>query len=217
MPDFPTRSGTKCQAHPAVGYVLPVAGESSPRIQPGGRSEIGWVNTGIVKLTGFAVGGEPPNLFTTLARHRTLFRRWMGFGGKLLAGGELPRVEAELVILRVADKTNSAYEWIQHEQMAELTGLSKEEIARVKLGSEAPGWSPRQRLILSAVDDLVDDNRIGDELWDQLTLQFDETELIELCVLTGHYVMLAMTLNSLGVEPDPITDPPRRLRWMAKR
>jgi hypothetical protein len=27
--------------------------------------------------------------------------------------------------------------------------------------------------------------------------------MIELCFLVGHYEMLAMTLNSLGVEPDP--------------
>jgi hypothetical protein len=26
--------------------------------------------------------------------------------------------------------------------------------------------------------------------------------LIELCMLIGHYEMLAMTLNSLGVEPE---------------
>ena len=30
-----------------------------------------------------------------------------------------------------------------------------------------------------------------------------DTELIELCFLVGHYEMLAMTLNSLGVQPEP--------------
>ncbi len=32
----------------------------------------------------------------------------------------------------------------------------------------------------------------------------DDLELIELCMLVGHYEMLAMTLNSLAVEPDLI-------------
>jgi hypothetical protein len=43
-----------------------------------------------------------------------------------------------------------------------------------------------------------------------------ETELIELCMLAGHYEMLAMTLNSLGVQPDP---PPGRnlLAWVRRR
>ncbi len=46
------------------------------------------------------------------------------------------------------------------------------------------------------------DGRIGDELWARLSAQLDEVRLIELCMLIGHYEMLAMTLNSLGVEPE---------------
>jgi len=200
-----------------VGYGPYVPAGGSPRIRPGTRREIGWINTGIVRVAGFMVGGEPPRVFTTMARHRVLFRRWIGFAGKLMPGGKLPRVEAELVILRVAHRTGSEYEWAQHEQLAELAGLTKEEIARVKRGSEAPGWSERQALILAAVDELLGDNRIGDELWARLVPRFDEVELIELCILTGHYAMLAMALNSLAVVPDPIVDPPRRLRWLSKR
>ena len=33
-------------------------------------------------------------------------------------------------------------------------------------------------------------------------LRPDERQLIELCLLAGHYTMLAGTLNSLGVRPD---------------
>jgi AhpD family alkylhydroperoxidase len=189
----------------------------SPRIRPGSRREIGWVNAGIVRIAGFVVGGEPPNVFTTLARHRVLFRRWMGFAAKLMPGGKLPRVDAELAILRVAHKTGSEYEWVQHEQMGRAAGLSEEEIARVKDGAEAAGWSPRQALILAAVDELCDRNRIGDELWARLAREFGEVDLIELCILTGHYQMLAMTLNSLAVEPDPIPEPPALLRWLSSR
>jgi alkylhydroperoxidase family enzyme len=175
------------------------------------------VNTGMVKIAGLLVGGDPPNVFTTMARHRVLFRRWMRFAGKLMPGGRLPRTDAELVILRVAHKTDSEYEWVQHQAMGKMAGLSEEEIARVKAGAEAPGWSPRQAMILAAVDQLCDTNRIDDELWERLAREFDEVDLIELCLLTGHYAMLAMTLNSLRVQPDPISDPSALLRWLTKR
>jgi alkylhydroperoxidase family enzyme len=36
-----------------------------------------------------------------------------------------------------------------------------------------------------------------------------ETELIELCLLVGHYEMLAMTINSLGIEPEAEPEPAR--------
>jgi len=182
-----------------------MAGE--PRIAPGGRREIGLVNAALVRVLGAAVGGEPPRVFTTLARHRGLFRRWLWFAGGLMPGGTLPRAEAELVILRVAHNTGCDYEWAQHERLAQRAGLSADEVARVRNGAAAPGWSPRQTLLLRAADELHADRRIGDELWAALAREHDERELIELCLLIGHYEMLAMTLRSLEVQPDPVPDP----------
>lgn len=181
--------------------------QGGPRIAPGTRREIGWVNAGIVKLLGIAVGGEPPHVFTTLARHRGLFRRWLLFAGALMPGGKLPRDESELVILRVAHNARSDYEWVQHERLGRRAGLTPDEISRVRVGASAPGWSERRALLLRAADALHAERRIGDELWADLRRHLDERELIELCMLVGHYEMLAMTLSSLGVEPDPMPDP----------
>lgn len=175
----------------------------SPRIAPGSRREIGLVNAAIVRVLGAAVGGEPPRVFTTLARHRGLFRRWLWFAGGLMPGGTLPREESELAILRVACNTGCEYEWVQHERLARRAGLSAEEVARVREGADAPGWSPRQALLLRAADELHAERRIGDELWAALAREYDERGLIELCLLVGHYEMLAMTLRSLEVQPDP--------------
>jgi AhpD family alkylhydroperoxidase len=167
------------------------------------------VNAAIVRVLGAAAGGgEPPRIFTTLARHRGLFRRWLLFAGALMPGGTLPRDEAELVILRVARNTGCDYERVQHERLAQRAGLSAEEVARVlHEGADAPGWSPRRALLLRAADALHADGRIGDELWSALAREYDERRLIELCLLIGHYEMLAMTLRSLDVEPDPVPDP----------
>jgi alkylhydroperoxidase family enzyme len=185
-----------------VGYGQRVADKGSPRIRPGTRREIGWVNAGIVRVLGLATGGRPPNIFTTLARHHGLFRRWLWFAGALMPGGKLPRIETELVILRVAHNAGSDYEWGHHERLGAKAGLSAAEIERVRSGPDAPGWSERQELLLRAADEMHAEGRIGDELWARLARQLDEVRLIELCMLIGHYEMLAMTLNSLGVEPE---------------
>jgi len=102
-----------------------------PRIGPGGRGEIGLVNAAIVRVLGLATGGRPPNVFTTLARHRGLFRRWLWFAGGLMPGGKLPRVDTELVILRVAHNTGCDYEWGHHERLGRRAGLSAEEVGLV--------------------------------------------------------------------------------------
>jgi alkylhydroperoxidase family enzyme len=193
---------------------------AEPRIGPGDRAQIGLVNTAITRVLGRATGGDPPNVFTTLARHRPLFRRWLRFAGTLMPGGVLPRADSELVILRVAHNCGSDYEWRHHERLGALAGLGAEEIARVREGPAASGWTPRKALLLRAADELHSPARtISDELWSALAAELVERELIELCMLIGHYEMLAMTLNSLRVQPEaPPTKPPGRvLRAVGRR
>ena len=181
-------------------------GKQEPRIRPGNRRQIGPVNAAIVWLLGRATGGRPPHIFTTLARHRGLFRRWLWFAGALMPGGKLPRRDSELVILRVAHNTDCAYEWGHHERLGQRAGLSAEEVERVRSGPEAAGWSPRQRLLLRAADEMHAEGEIGDELWASLAVELDERLMIELCMLIGHYEMLAMTLKSLRVQPEASSD-----------
>lgn len=174
-----------------------------PRIRPGTRTEIGLVNTVITRAIGLvAGGGHPPNVFTTLARHRRLFRRWLRFAGAMMPGGDLPRDETELLILRVAVLTDSPYEWDQHARIARTAGLSAADVERVREGGGAAGWTPRQALLLRAADALLASHTLPDELWAPLAAELTERQLIELCLLVGHYSMLAMTLNALGVVPD---------------
>jgi AhpD family alkylhydroperoxidase len=176
--------------------------ERGPRIAPGDRRQLGWINYGIARAAGIVTHGTPPHIFTTLGRHRGLFRRWLWFAGALMPGGKLPREETELVILRVAHNTGSDYEWSQHERIGKRAGLSEEEISRVRAGADAPGWSERRALLLRAADEMHERRQIGAELWAQLSRHLDEVLLIELCMLIGHYEMLAMTLNTLEVEPE---------------
>ena len=174
------------------------------RIPPGSRRQIGLVNAGLAGAIGWATGGRPPNIFLTLARHRRLFRRWLWFAAALMPRGRLPREETELVILRVAHNTGCDYEWGHHERLGRRAGLSADEIARVREGPAASGWSERRSQLLAAADELHASGEIGDELWKRLSAALSDVELIELCMLVGHYEMLAMTLKTLRVEPDPL-------------
>jgi AhpD family alkylhydroperoxidase len=161
-------------------------------------------------------------VFTTLARHRGLFRPWLRFAGALMPGGRLPRRDTELLILRVAHNCDCEYEWHHHERLGAEAGLSAEEIARVREGPEVPGWPGRSEALLLAADELHAERRISEPLWERLAAMLSEEQLIELCMLVGHYEMLAMTINSLAVEPDRLPGGPpgrtsRVLRRIAER
>jgi alkylhydroperoxidase family enzyme len=140
-------------------------------------------------------------VFTTLARHRRLFRRWLRFAGALMPGGRLPRADSELLILRVAVNCSSDYEWRHHERLGRAAGLSREQIAAIRSGGD--GLSDRQQLLLRVADELHADRDLSDTTFGELRALLSEAEVIEVCLLVGHYEMLAMTLNALRVQPDP--------------
>jgi len=176
---------------------------NAARVRPGTRAEIGNVNFLITRVLGAATGGNSPAVFTTLARHRGLFRRWLLFAGGLMPGGSLPRADTELVILRVAHNAGCEYEWRHHAQLGQAAGLTAEQVENVRQGSVAPGFTTHQLNLLRAADELHTTHTISDDLWRELSQQLSNTKLIELCLLIGHYEMLAMTLNALQIAPDP--------------
>lgn len=177
---------------------------SEPRIAPGRRAQVGWVNALILAVAARVTrSGRPPNVLATLARHPRLFRGWLHFAGVLMPRGSLPRADTELVILRVAHNCRCDYEWRHHVRIGRQAGLTEEEITRVADGPDAAGWSGRQALLLEAADELHHIRVIADALWSKLADQLDELELIELVMLIGHYEMLAMALATLGVQEDP--------------
>ncbi len=181
-----------------------------PRLTPGSRAEIGSVNALIAEISGAATGTGPLNLFTTLGRNRRLFRRWLRFAGTLMPGGTIPRIDTELVILRVAHLSDCEYEWRAHERIAAATGLSAERIAAAREGADASLWNAHERGLLRAVEELFARRRVSDPTWESLRPAYSDGQLIELLMLIGHYEMLAGVINSLGIQPDAAA-PPRGL------
>jgi 4-carboxymuconolactone decarboxylase len=153
------------------------------------------------ELLGGADGitGPAANIFDTLVRHPGLFRKWLPFGGKLLAG-KLPARDRELLILRTGWHCRSDYEWGQHILIARAAGITDDEIARVTRGPDAPGWDEFERVLLTAADELHEDACISDATWGALAERYDVRQLIEVPMLVGHYHMVAFALNSLGVQ-----------------
>jgi alkylhydroperoxidase family enzyme len=153
------------------------------------------------------LGGVDPdavasNLFATLVRHPGLFRRWLPFGGKLLAGKLSPRLR-ELAILRTGWLCRSEYEWGQHVLLARRVGITDEEVEWVKQGPDAPGWTELEAALLHAAGELHADACVGDATWAVLAAHLDERQLIEVPMLVGHYHLVAFTLNTLGVVREP--------------
>ncbi|MGI8460309.1 MAG: carboxymuconolactone decarboxylase family protein [Solirubrobacterales bacterium] len=174
----------------------------APRVPALTEEEMNPVTRTLAKGAGRVVGGPPPNIFLTLGKHPRLFAPWLAFAAQMMPRGSLPREDTELVILRVAWNTRCRYEWDHHVRIGLEAGLDDAAIERVAEGPEAEGWSGRQASLLTATDELHSEGMLSDGTYAGLASHLDEKLLVEFCMLVGHYEMLAMTLLSLGVQPE---------------
>jgi alkylhydroperoxidase family enzyme len=159
-------------------------------------------------LTGDPAAPAMPNILGLFGHHPDLAASWLGFNGTLLDGARLePRVR-ELLILRVAWRTQCAYEWAQHVAMAPRCGLTAAEIEAVTGPPDdaRATWSARERALLRAADQMIEQHAVDDATWAALAAEFDEAELLELLFVVGAYVCLALVLNSVGLAPDADVD-----------
>jgi len=176
--------------------------DRAPRIAPGRLSELGPLNWMLCRVISRVAGVPDAHLFSTLGRQRGLFRGWLVFASRLMPAGTLSRRETELVILRVAHLRDCSYERQHHERLGRRAGLDAADLARVQEGPAAEGWSARDQALLAGVDSLVRHKTLDDACWDALRAHYDERQLIELCLLVGHYEMLATTIAALRIAPD---------------
>jgi alkylhydroperoxidase family enzyme len=165
-----------------------------PRPSPSARL-VAW-------LSGVATGNDPLLVFSTIGRHRRLFRWWLPFAGSLLRGGRLATADTELLILRTAWNCDGWYEWVQHVPLVSRAGLSATRIAAVAEGPSHTEWTSRQRLLIEAADELHGARVVSTGTWKRLSQHLTFEQCMELCFVVGHYEMLAMALNSLGVKPE---------------
>lgn len=142
------------------------------------------------------------HLFTTLGQNRRLLWSWLPFSGMLLRGGKLPKADTELVILRVAHSRGSDYELQHHRRLARRAGLDDAAQARIFEGPGAAGLTDRQRVLLTAVDELLDTRTLSDAAWAGLSQHLDRSRIIELVTLATQYDALAATLSALRVPLD---------------
>lgn len=175
---------------------------TAPRIAPGGRRDIGLVNATLISA-GARAARVPglPHLFTTMARHRSLFRAWVLFAGRLMPRGKLPRRDTELVILRTAWRNGCDYELDHHRRLGKRAGLTDDEIDRVT-SPDLYGWTGRDLALLSACDELHETRNLADPTWQAVRAHLSERDAIEFLLLAGHYGMLATFINTLRIETD---------------
>jgi 4-carboxymuconolactone decarboxylase len=135
------------------------------------------------------------NVLGVLQRHPQLARAFLTFNMHLNTS-TLPVRVRELVVMRVAWRRGSKYEWASHVLIGRKSGVSEEEIEEVRTGADTP--------LNRAVDELETNSGLSDATYAALGADLDDRQLMDLVFTVGAYTMLTMALNTFGVELDPV-------------
>jgi 4-carboxymuconolactone decarboxylase len=155
----------------------------------------------------FAFWGEPnaweegskTNVITMMGNHPPLGKVFNIWGKHFLMANTLNTRQLEIVILRVAWRVKSAYEWHNHVGYAMNAGITLDEIAAIRDFPAEGAWTEEEASLMRATDDLIDDNVISDATWATLTKTLDKRQMMDLTFTIGHYVMTSWALASIGV------------------
>ncbi|MBV1876913.1 MAG: carboxymuconolactone decarboxylase family protein [Pseudomonadales bacterium] len=175
---------------------------SKPRITPLPESE--WsadqenIGAPLKKQYGFVF-----NVLATLMRNMPLLTKWNHLAGHIMGTSSVAPRLREMAIMRVGLLTDCEYEWGQHVLMSASAGLTPTDHSRIKTGPAAEGWNDVERIVLQVTDELIETTMISDETWSLASEQFNEQQITDLIFTVGQYNMLAMALNSLGVQREP--------------
>jgi alkylhydroperoxidase family enzyme len=147
---------------------------------------------------------RPVRLPAVIARHPTLLAPYLEWAKAVALRGVLSPRENALLALRTGLLWGSEFEWGVHAETAPVrAGITDDELAAVAAGPLAPVWTPRERALLQAADDLVEHGTVRDATWADLAGCFDDAALVEAVLTVGHYSMLSMLANATGVAPAP--------------
>lgn len=146
--------------------------------------------------------GSKYNFTRWFANHPPLALNWMRYNHALTRGVLDPRLR-EIVVLRIADRYKSDYEWVQHVKIAAPLGIGPAELEAIRHGPAHPTWSELERNALRAADALCEQHDIDDALWNDLARDLDHKQLMELLFLIGSYTLLAWVMRAVRMPLEP--------------
>jgi alkylhydroperoxidase family enzyme len=136
----------------------------------------------------------PSNLVRGMLRTEPeIVEGYLRLGGSFTRSALDPALR-ELVILRVAALSGSAYERFQHLDRATAAGLSDAEIAVVEASDPAPLDQAKQ-VLLRYVDECVAEVKVSSPVFSARAALGDEN-LATVTLLIGHYMMTARFLET---------------------
>ena len=154
----------------------------------------------ILKVSSAGIGGP----YNVLLRSPEMAKRTFHLLDYLRFHTSVPGHLNEFAILIQARLANAQFEWWAHYPIALKCGLRAELADQLRDGKRPHGMLADEAAVFDYCVHLSLEHRVSDALFAQTKAALGEQQLVDLTVLSGTYVMVAMLLNAaeVGVPDD---------------
>ncbi len=141
------------------------------------------------------------NVFRVMLHHPELAAATSNLLATLLyKGNKLDARLRELIIMRLAWRTGSVYEWTQHWRVAAALDIDAESVLAVRDWQNATCLNDADKAVLAATDETLDHGRISDATWESCCRHIEsEAERIELVLAISNWRLFSEMFQSLRI------------------
>ena len=130
--------------------------------------------------------------------------------GMLGPGRQLDPQLRELAILRTGIVGDSRFEYSQHMKVARTVNIPEAKLAAIKGWTTSGLFSPAERAVMAATDELLARNLVEDATFAELQRHLSDPQILELFYAIGLWRMHGLITRALHLEYD--TDTTERMR-----
>ena len=147
--------------------------------------------------------GTPGDYWTTFALvPDLLFQARNSLMALMAPGRKLPAQLRELAIVRTGIVGDSKFEYSQHMKVARMVGLPDDKLAAIKGWAVSDKFSPVERAVMQATDELVGRNLVEDQTFAALKAHLPDEQIMELFYVIALWRMHGMIVRALHLEYD---------------
>jgi alkylhydroperoxidase family enzyme len=151
-----------------------------------------------------ATRGHLLNIHCVVGQAPKMLRAQAAYARSLREDSSLPRDLQELLILRIAQVNDSAYEQSVHRPIALDCGASSAKIDALPSWQSASVFEPRERTALRFVDQAARSGDVDDEVFAALRQSFSPQEIVELAALVAWYVGNSRFVRALQIADENV-------------
>lgn len=147
--------------------------------------------------------GTPGDYWTTFALvPDLLFQARNSLMALMQPGRKLPAQLRELAIVRTGIVGDCKFEYSQHLKVARMVGVPNDKLAAIKSWATSDKFTPAERAVMAATDELVGRNLVEDETFAALKQHLADDQIMELFYVIGLWRMHGMIVRALHLEFD---------------